>query len=61
VEEFSNKFDKEFSLIVCLSMRTTHTDTWYIDSGASHHMKGVREHLKDLTEMGNVEVALGDD
>jgi hypothetical protein len=42
-------------------MRTTHTDTWYIGSGASFHMTGVREHLKDLTEMGNVEVVLGDD
>jgi hypothetical protein len=61
VEEFSTKFDKEFSLIVCLSMRTTHTDTWYIDSGASRHMTGVREHLTDLTETGNVEVVLGDD
>jgi hypothetical protein len=61
VEEFSTMFDKEFSLIVCLSMRTTHIDTWHIDSGASHHMIGVREHLTDLTEMGNVEVVLGDD
>jgi hypothetical protein len=58
VEEFSTKFDKEFSLIVCLSMRTTHTDTWYIDSGASRHMTGVREHLTYLSEMGNVEVVL---
>jgi hypothetical protein len=49
VEEFSTKFDKEFSLIVCLSMRTTHTYTWYIDSGASRHMTGVHEHLTDLT------------
>jgi hypothetical protein len=24
VEEFSTKFDKEFSLVVCLSTRTTH-------------------------------------
>jgi hypothetical protein len=61
VEEFSTKFDKEFSLIVLLSMRTTHTNTWYIDSGASRHMTGVREHLTDLTKMGNVEVVLGDD
>jgi hypothetical protein len=61
VEEFSTKFDKEFSLIVCLSMRTTHTNTWYIDSGFSRHMTGVLEHLTDLTEMGNVEVVLGDD
>jgi hypothetical protein len=61
VKEFSTKFDKEFSLIVSLSMRTTHTNTWYIDSGASHHMTGIREHLTDLTKMGNVEVVLGDD
>jgi hypothetical protein len=49
VEEFSTKFDKEFSLIACLSSRTTTPDTWYIDSGASHHMKAVHEHLTDLT------------
>jgi hypothetical protein len=49
VEEFSTKFDKEFSLIVCLSSRTTTPDTWYIDSGASCHMTSVREHLIDLT------------
>jgi hypothetical protein len=49
VEEFSTKFDKEFSLIACLSSRTTTPDTWYIDSGASRHMTVVREHLTDLT------------
>jgi hypothetical protein len=49
VEEISTKFDKEFSLIVCLSSRTTTLDTWYIDSGASRHMKSVREYLTDLT------------
>jgi hypothetical protein len=47
VEEFSTKFDKEFSLIVCLSSRTTTPDTQYIDSGASHHMTAVHEHLTD--------------
>jgi hypothetical protein len=61
VEEFSTKFDKEFSLIVCLSSRTTTPDTWYIDSGASRHMTSVREHLTDLTQCGDVEVVLGDD
>jgi hypothetical protein len=44
VEEFSAKFDKEFSLVVCLSTRTTHSSVWYIDIGASRHMTGVREH-----------------
>jgi hypothetical protein len=61
VEEFSTKFDKEFSLVVCISTRTTHSDMWYIDSGASRHMTGVREHLTDLTQIGDVEVVLGDD
>jgi hypothetical protein len=61
VEEFSTKFDKEFSLIACLSSRTTTTDAWYIDSGASRHMTTVREHLTDLTEYGDAEVVLGDD
>jgi hypothetical protein len=49
VEEFSTKFDKESSLVVCLSTRTTHSDMWYINSGASRHMTGVRDHLTDLT------------
>jgi hypothetical protein len=49
VEEISTKFDKEFSLIACLSSRTTTPDTWYIDSGASRHMTLVHEHLTDLT------------
>jgi hypothetical protein len=61
VEEFSTKFDKEFSLIACLSSRTTTTDAWYIDSGASRHMKTIREHLIDLTQCGDAEVLLGDD
>jgi hypothetical protein len=61
VEEFSTKFNKEFSLVVCLSTRTTHLDMWYIDSGASRHMIGVREHLTDLTYIGDVEVVLGDE
>jgi hypothetical protein len=61
VEEFSTKFDKEFSLIACLSLRTTTTDAWYIDSGASLHMIEVREHLTDLTQCVYAEVVLGDD
>jgi hypothetical protein len=51
VEEFSTKFDKDFSLVVCLSTRTTHSSVWYIDSGASRHMTSVREHLTDLTQI----------
>jgi hypothetical protein len=61
VEEFSTKFDKEFSLIACLSLRTTTPNTWHIDSGASHHMIAVHENLIDLTQCGYAEVVLGDD
>jgi hypothetical protein len=61
VEYFSTKFDKEFSLIPCLSSRTTTTNSWYIDSGASRHMTSVHEHLTDLTQCGDVEVVLRDD
>jgi hypothetical protein len=61
VEEFSTKFDKGFSLVVCLSTRTTHSDMCYIDSGSSLHMPGVHEHLIDITHIGDVEVVLGDD
>jgi hypothetical protein len=61
VEEFSTKFDKEFSLIACLSSRTTTPDTWYIDSGVSRHMIAVREHLTDLTRSRDADVLLGDD
>jgi hypothetical protein len=61
VEEFSTKFDKEFSLVVCLSTRATHSSVWYINSGASRHMTGVCEHLTDLTQIGDLKVVLGDD
>jgi hypothetical protein len=61
VEEFSTKFDREFSLIVCISSRTSTSNTWYIDSGVSRHMTIVHENLIDITQCGDVEVVLGDD
>jgi hypothetical protein len=61
MEDFSTKFNREFSLVVCLSTRTIHSSVWYIDNGVSHHMTGVREHLTDLTQIGDLEVVLGDD
>jgi hypothetical protein len=61
VEEFSAKFDKDFSLVLCLSTRTTHSGVWYIDNSASRHMTGVHENLTDLTQIGDLEVVLGDD
>ena len=50
VEEFSHKFEKEYSLLVCLSSRASSTSIWYIDSGASYHMAGVCEYSTDLTD-----------
>jgi hypothetical protein len=61
MEEFSTKFDKEFSLVVCLSTRTTYSDMWYIDGVVSCHMTGIHDHLTNLTQIGDVEVVLGDD
>jgi hypothetical protein len=61
VEEFSTRFKKEFSLLVCLSSSATSTSVWYIDSGASRHMTYVCENFLDLIEIEDLEVVLGDD
>jgi hypothetical protein len=61
VEEFTHRFEKESSSLVCLSSRVSSTNIWCNDSGASHHMTGVREYFTDLTEIGYLEVVLGDD
>jgi hypothetical protein len=61
VEEFAHKFEKDYSLLVCLSYRASSTGIWYIDSGASRHMIGVREYFTELTKIGDLEVVLGDD
>ena len=61
VEEFASKFDREFSLIEYLSSCSSTSRVWYIDSGASAHMSGVRECFSKLNERGvSVEVELGD-
>lgn len=62
VEEFLSKFDREFSLIACLSTCLVSSKVWYIDNGASAHMFGGRECFFELSEKGvNVDVDLGDD
>jgi hypothetical protein len=44
------------------SMVPTNNDIWLIDSGASRHMTGYREHLTDLVEKeSRLHVVLGDD
>ena len=50
MEEFSSKFDREFSLIACLSTCSVSSRVWYIDSGASTHMTGVRECFSELSK-----------
>ncbi|XP_059068968.1 uncharacterized protein LOC131859351 [Cryptomeria japonica] len=49
VEEFATQFDNEFSLIACLSSSFANS-VWYIDSGASCHMMGVKEYFTKLEE-----------
>jgi hypothetical protein len=43
IEEFSSRFDHEFSLVVVLVTSVTSSTMWYIDNGASLHMNGDRE------------------
>lgn len=62
LEEFSSKFEREFSLIACLSSCSGSSRVWYIDNGASTHMSRVREVFSEITERDiDVEVELGDD
>jgi hypothetical protein len=61
VVEFSTRFEKDFSLLVCISCTKTSTSMWYIDNESSHHMKGIREHFSKLTEIEDLEVVPGDD
>jgi hypothetical protein len=49
VDEFATRFESEFSLIACLSSSTS-SGIWYIDSGASSHMIGVRDYFSNLKE-----------
>jgi hypothetical protein len=61
-EEFQTQFERECSLIGCCSTVETPSSDWYIDSGASSHMSGVREHFSDLRDPEiRLEIVLGDD
>jgi hypothetical protein len=51
IVEFSSRFDEDFSFIACLSRSSTQdTGEWYIDSGASYHMTGVRKYFSSFRE-----------
>jgi hypothetical protein len=60
VEEFTHKFKKEYSWLVCLSSIASSTSIWYIHSGASQHMTSVREYFTYLTKIGYFEVGEGE-
>jgi hypothetical protein len=49
VDEFAARFESEFSFIACLSSSTS-SGVWYIDSGVSSHMTGVRDYFSSLEE-----------
>jgi len=44
-DEFTEKFEKEFSLMTCLSgsgcLVCEDIEAWFVDSGASFHMTGM--------------------
>jgi hypothetical protein len=49
-DEFASQFERKILLLVSLSTVDTPSSVWYIDSGASNHMSGVREHSTDHTK-----------
>jgi hypothetical protein len=62
VDEFTAQFEQEFSLVAGLSSSTSSSVVWYIDSGASRHMTGVRSQFSELSEKAlDTNVVLGDD
>jgi hypothetical protein len=61
-EEFTTQFERECAFLICCTTIETTPSIWYIDSGASSHMTGVREHFTDLRDPEvKMEIALGDD
>jgi hypothetical protein len=55
VVEFTEKFEKEFSLMACPAgigcLGCTCTLAWFLDSGASRHMTGMRSIFLSFTEI----------
>jgi hypothetical protein len=62
LDEFAVKFEKDFSLVYCLSTSTSTRSVWYLDSGASRYMTEAWELFSNLIERdSDVHVELGDD
>jgi hypothetical protein len=49
VDEFVARFENGFSIIACLSS-SANSGVWYIESGVSSHMIGVRAYFSNLQE-----------
>jgi hypothetical protein len=60
--DFQAQFQRECAFHICCSSVESSPCIWYIDSGASSHMTGVREHFFDLrgTKV-RIDISLGDD
>jgi len=50
IKEFSTKFERDFSLVSCLSTSVVTRSAWYLENGASHHMTGAWEIFNSLTK-----------
>jgi hypothetical protein len=50
LDEFAVNFEKDFSLVSCLSTSTTTRSVWFLDNVASLHMTEARELFNSLTE-----------
>ena len=62
MDDFPSRFENEFSLVVCLATSTVSDSMWYIDSGASRHMTGVRDCFLEFNQSAvEMSVILGDD
>jgi hypothetical protein len=62
LDEFATKFEKDYSLVSCLSTNTTTRSAWFLDNSASRHMTKAWELFNSLTESdSNIHVELGDD
>ena len=51
IDEFTSRFDEDFTRIACLSSSgIRNIGVWYINSGASSHMIGVRKYFSSYRE-----------
>jgi hypothetical protein len=57
IDEFAEKFEEEFSLVASLSSNSVaeleDIGAWFMDSGSSHHMTGMRSVFLSVSETGS--------